>query len=101
MVGGYTVDPAELRAGDAGLAGTAAATRAALARLLADAAPVLTVGWQGEAAAAFRLGWEHWVDGVTTMLTALDELAAVLGAAGSGYAATETAVQTAIGRAAR
>ena len=98
---GYAVDPAELQAGDAALAAAAVDTRAALTRLLADAAPVLTLGWQGEAAAAFRLGWEHWVDGVTTTLAALDELAAALGAAGAGYAATEDGVQAEIGRTGR
>jgi WXG100 family type VII secretion target len=93
-VGRYAVDPAELQRGDALLSATAAHARAALAQLRECAAGVLGTGWQGSAAAAFRLGWEHWLDGVTAMLDALDEMAAGLGSSGVGYAETEDAVRT-------
>jgi WXG100 family type VII secretion target len=95
-VGGYAVDPAELQRGDALLSATATHARAGLAQLRECAAEVLGTSWQGAAAAAFRLGWEHWLDGVTAMLDALDEMAAWLGSSGVGYAETDDAVRAAI-----
>ncbi len=93
---GYSVDPGRLQDCDAGLAASAVWARSALARLTAVAAPVLATAWQGGAAAAFRLGWEEWLDGAHAMLAALEELAGAVGASGSGYAATDDAVRGAV-----
>jgi WXG100 family type VII secretion target len=93
-VDGYAVDPAELERCDALLGAAAGHSRAALAGLAACAGDVLGHGWQGCAASAFRLGWERWLDGVTALLDALDEMAGALGSSSVGYAATEEAVRT-------
>jgi WXG100 family type VII secretion target len=95
-VTGYAVDPSELQHSDAVLGGAAARSRAALGQLVATGADLLDGRWQGGAAAAFRLAWEQWLDGVTTMVDALDDTARALGCSGGGYAATEEAVRAGI-----
>jgi WXG100 family type VII secretion target len=97
VVGGYAVDPAELERAAAVLDAAVAESRAALEPLRAAAAGLLAARWQGGAATAFRLGWEHWLDGVLAMLAALDQLALALRSSGHGYAATEEAVRTSLG----
>ena len=99
-MGGYAVDPAELERCDAVLGEAAGRTRAALADVRGCAAALLGARWQGEAAAAFRLGWEQWLDGVGLMLESLDAMAAALGASGGGYAGTEETVRAGIAGAA-
>jgi WXG100 family type VII secretion target len=99
-VSGYAVDPAQLLQGDTHLAAGAEAARGALAQLRAAAADVFA-GWHGAAAAAFRLGWEQWLDGVLLMLDALDAMATALGTAGLGYSATDDAVRTRVAAALR
>lgn len=96
-MGGYAVDPAELRAGDRQVAAVADDARTALAQLQSAAAEALDA-WHGSAASAFRSAWEQWLDGVRVLLDAVDEMAALVGAAGEGYAATEEAVRTAVSR---
>jgi len=99
-VGGYSVDPGELQRCDALLGEAAGRTRAALAEIHERAVDLLVSGWHGRAATAFRLGWEQWFDGVTAMLEALDEMAAVVGSSGVGYAAGDEAVRTSLAMAA-
>jgi WXG100 family type VII secretion target len=99
-VGGYAVEPVELRRCDDLLATAADAARAALGQLRA-AATELFAGWHGSAAVAFRLGWEQWVEGVLHMLDALDGLAFALGSSADGYAGTDEAVRTSVARALR
>ncbi len=98
---GYAVDPAELAHCDASMGAAAGHSRAALAGLAECAADVLGHGWQGCAASAFRLGWEQWLDGVRSMLDALDELSGALGSSGVGYAATDDAVRVELAGAAQ
>jgi WXG100 family type VII secretion target len=93
-VGGYEVDPAVLQRGDDSLRAASDVSRAALEQLRVRVAAALGTGWQGSAATAFRLGWEQWLDGVTAMLEALDEMAFTLGASADGYAETDNAVRT-------
>jgi WXG100 family type VII secretion target len=95
---GFAVDPGELQRGGAGLAHSCACARAAVAGLRADADELFADGWHGAAAVGFRLSWEHWLAGVDEMLTALDELAVLLGDAAVGYADAETCVRADVGR---
>jgi WXG100 family type VII secretion target len=97
-VGGYAVDPAELQGWDALIGEVSGQSRAALARLQAAADELLGGGWRGGAAAAFRLGWEQWLDGTEAMLDALDELATAVGLAGGDYQSTENAIRAGIVR---
>ena len=95
---GFSVDPDELGAAAAALWHAAAPARAAVARLRDEADALFGTGWQGAAATAFRSGWEQWLAGAGEMLVALDGLAGRLGAAGSGYAETESGVCAAVSR---
>jgi WXG100 family type VII secretion target len=95
-VSSYSVDPAALQQDDAFLADAVARCAAALSQVRGSAADLLGAGWQGAAASAFRAGWEHWSDGVTTMLEALDVMAAAVGGSGAGYALTDEGVRTAL-----
>jgi WXG100 family type VII secretion target len=97
-VGGYAVDPAQLRGADTQLAAVAVDARTALAQLQAAAAEALNA-WHGSAGSAFRSAWEQWLDGVRVLLDAVDEMAALVGDAGEGYAATEEAVRRIASRA--
>jgi WXG100 family type VII secretion target len=99
-VAGYRVDPDELCRGDAGVGQSAAHARVAVDRLRADADGLFATGWHGPAAIAVRHGWEQWLAGAHDMLAVLDETAALLGAAGTGYAETDDGVRTAIAGAA-
>ena len=56
----------------------------------------VAVEWQGPAAHGFRLAWAHWSAGAELVLDALDELARLVGAAGSSYAATDESVRVAV-----
>jgi WXG100 family type VII secretion target len=100
-VGGYAVDPVELQRCDVSIAATTAASRAALADLRESVAHSLGGRWQGSAARAFAVGWQHWLDGVTAMLDALDEMALALGDSGAGYTAADDAVRTSLAGVAR
>lgn len=97
---GYRVTAEQLVQCDAALADAAGHARAALAQLSGRAAELLGTGWQGAAAEAFGRGWQHWLDGVSTMLDALDTMAAAVGSAGAGYAVTDDGVRVASARAA-
>ncbi len=77
-MGGYAVDPAELENAAASLQSAVGGSRSALSPLRVSANRLLTSRWQGAAAAAYRLGWEQWLEGVEAMLAALDELALAL-----------------------
>lgn len=94
-MGGYSVNAAELQSCDAQLGSAAGHARAALAQLRAHA-DGLFGSWQGPAGAAFRLACEQWLDGATSMLDALDEMAVALGASGVDYAAIDDAVRTSL-----
>lgn len=98
-MGGYAVDPAELENAAASLQSAVGGSRSALSPLRVSANRLLTSRWQGAAAAAYRLGWEQWLEGVEAMLAALDELALALANSANGYAATEEAVRTSVVRA--
>lgn len=89
---GYAVEPAALLAGDVVLGSAVAQARDELAQLQSCAEPVRG-SWCGSAGVAFREGWAQWLAGITAMLEALDELAALLGASGDAYAANEDAVR--------
>jgi WXG100 family type VII secretion target len=93
---GYRVDPDELRRGDAAVAHSAEQARAAVERLHVDADALFAAGWSGPAASAFQDGWRQWLAGAQDMLAALDETAALLGSAGTGYGETEAGVRAAI-----
>jgi WXG100 family type VII secretion target len=95
-VAGYRVDPDELRRGDAGVGQSAEHARAVVDRLRADADGLFATGWHGPAATAFRRGWEQWLAGAHDMLATLDATAALLGAAGTGYAETDDGIRTVI-----
>jgi WXG100 family type VII secretion target len=99
-VGGYAVDAGELQGCDALIGEVSEHSRAALARVRVAAHELLGSGWRGGASAAFRLGWEQWLDGAETMLAALDEMAAAVGRAGGGYQSGEDAIRAGITRAA-
>jgi WXG100 family type VII secretion target len=96
-VGSYAVDPVELERAAGALGAAVVAARSALDPLRGSATVLLAARWQGSAAAAFRLGWEQWLDGVLAMLGALDELTGALQGSGADYAATEDSVRTAVG----
>jgi WXG100 family type VII secretion target len=96
-VGSYAVDPVELERAAAALGSAVVAARSSLDPLRGSATVLLTARWQGSAAAAFRLGWEQWLDGAVAMLGALDELTVALRGSGAGYAATEESVRTTVG----
>ena len=91
---GFSVDPAALQQGDAFLVDAVARSTSALTALRAAAADLLGAGWQGAAAAAFRVEWEQWSDGVTVMLEALDAMAGAVGNSGTAYATTDEVVRT-------
>lgn len=93
---GFAVDAAVLDRGDAALAATAAACRAALQPVRAEAATLLGAAWRGQAAAAFRFGWDDWLAGVEAMLDALEAMAALVGSSGTRYASTEAAVRASL-----
>jgi WXG100 family type VII secretion target len=93
---GFQVDPDELGRGDAAVAARCAQARAAVGRIRTGADALFGGGWHGPAAAAFRAGWDHWLAGTGEMLDALDGLAALLGAAGTGYAEAEAGVRAAV-----
>jgi WXG100 family type VII secretion target len=97
-VGGYTVDPDQVWAADADLSAAAQSAWAAVGRVRAEAEELFTTCWHGPAATAFRLGWEQWADGAVAMVSALDDMARLLGHTGGGYAATEEAVRVALMR---
>jgi WXG100 family type VII secretion target len=99
-VAGYRVDTAELGRCDTLLAVTSERARHTLADVCAAADALLNGRWHGPAAAAFHESWTDWLAGTTAMLDALDVMAAALGSAGVGYAATDGAVRTGIARAA-
>jgi WXG100 family type VII secretion target len=92
-VNGFSVEPAQLQGTDAALGTAAAQSRAALGQLRTGAAQLLGARWQGSAAAAFRLGWEQWLEGADAMLRALDDMAQLLGASGRGYTETDDGVR--------
>ena len=92
-MGGYSVDAAQLRECDALLGSAAGQARAVLAQLQVHASELFGT-WHGSAGAAFRLAWERWLEGATSMVDALDEMAVALGGSGVDYAATEDAVRT-------
>jgi WXG100 family type VII secretion target len=92
-VTGFAVTPDELGALDGSLDAAAATARAAVDRLRREGAALLSDGWHGAAANAFRLGWQEWLDGAGLVLAALDELAGLVGAAGESYASTDGGVR--------
>jgi uncharacterized protein YukE len=93
-VTGFGVSPEELEACDAGLGAGVAAAWAAVGRLRDEGSALLARGWRGPAADAFRLGWAEWLAGAGLVLEALDELAALIGTAGTSYAGAEQAVRS-------
>lgn len=95
-MGGYAVEPAQLQQLDAVLTRGADAAREAVARVSGEATGLFATGWQGPAASAFRLAWEEWLEGVTTMLEVLDELAGLLGASAAAYSGTDDAVRVSL-----
>lgn len=93
---GYRVDPDVLRSGDAALAQTAAHARGAVDRLRTGAEELFADGWHSPAAVVFRHGWAQWLAAAYDMLAALEAMAALLGAAGAGYADSDAEVRAAI-----
>jgi WXG100 family type VII secretion target len=89
----FGVTPAELTTLHAAVGSAAAAARQSVARLRASADGV---AWQGPAGHSFRLAWEDWSAGASTVLAALDSLARLVGAAGSSYAATDESVRASV-----
>lgn len=89
---GYAVDPVVLRDCDAALGAAADQARASLIRVRSCVAEV-SASWQGAAGSSFRDGCAQWVAGAAAMLDALDDLAALLGASGDGYVATDETVR--------
>jgi WXG100 family type VII secretion target len=94
-MGGFAVDPAALHDADLALAAAAAHSRARLESLRAAGDDLLGGRWQGGAAAAYRLAWEQWLGGVDAMLTALEQLAVLIGSSGRDYAITDDGVRAA------
>ena len=90
---GFGVTPTELSALQAAVGSAAAAARESVAGLHARAD---AVDWHGPAGHSFRLAWEEWRRGATLVLGALDDLARLVGAAGTSYAATDETVRTAV-----
>jgi WXG100 family type VII secretion target len=97
-VGGYTTDPVALDRCRTALADSAAQGRAGLHDLRTRADVLLGAGWQGNAATAFRHGWEQWASGAAELLAALHSLSAALGGSAVEYAVTEDAVRTSLAR---
>jgi WXG100 family type VII secretion target len=99
-VGTYTVVPSALGDCGATLGAAATAARDSLGRVRSCAAEVHG-RWHGHAGSAFRAGCAQWLAGVSAMLDALDELAALLDVSGDGYAATDESVRTSLTAVAR
>lgn len=98
-MGAFAVTPADLAALQ-GLVGTAAgAARRSVGQVRAEADDVLR-GWHGEAARGFGAAWAEWLRGAALVLDALDELATLVGGAGTSYATTDDGVRAAVARAA-
>jgi uncharacterized protein YukE len=89
----FGVTPAELAALQTTVGSAAAAARRSVDGLRTTAAGVV---WQGVAGHSFRLAWEEWLAGAGLVLSALDDLARLVGAAGASYVATDEAVRSAV-----
>lgn len=96
MTGGYRVDPAELAQARAFAAQACAGARSALRELREDADELLGSRWRGVAATRYAHGWAEWFAGASVMLDVLEESAALLGASGSGYAATDDSIRAGV-----
>src|SRR4051794_3459056 len=94
----FGVTPAELAALQNTVGSAAAAARRSVDGLRSTAAGVV---WQGVAGHSFHLAWEEWLAGAELVLAAMDELARLVGAAGTSYAATDDAVRWAVAGASR
>ena len=92
---GFGVTPSELSALQSAVASAAAAARASVDGLRARAEGV---EWQGPAGHSFQVAWEEWFRGATLVLGALDDVARLVGAAGSSYAGTDESVRAAVAR---
>ena len=90
---GFAVTPSELSALQVAVGSAAAAARESVDGLRARAD---AVEWRGPAGHSFRSAWEEWLRGATLVLGALDDLARLVGAAGTAYAATDDSVRTAV-----
>jgi WXG100 family type VII secretion target len=82
---GFDVVPEELQAASAQLSQLGAEARSELSRLGAEAGALLEGGWHGQAAVGFQRGWAQWFAGAAEVLDALESMARLLGATGSGY----------------
>jgi WXG100 family type VII secretion target len=89
---GYDVDPTELFAAEAMVREAAEQGRAELTRLRHAAQDLLDEHWRGTAATAFAAGWQEWVGGAQTVLTALDAMARALGTTAVQYEQNETGI---------
>ncbi|MEP7178296.1 MAG: WXG100 family type VII secretion target [Pseudonocardiales bacterium] len=86
---GFDVVPEELHAAAAQLRQLGSEARSELSRLGGEAGALLDGGWRGQAAAAFERGWAQWSAGASEVLDALEAMARLLAATGSGYDTAE------------
>ena len=93
----FGVTPAELAALQASVGAAAGAARRSVDGLRATAAGVV---WEGAAGHSMRAAWEEWLAGASLVVGALDELARLVGAAGSSYTGTDESVRAAVAGAA-
>jgi WXG100 family type VII secretion target len=94
---GFGVTPAELAALQAFVTDAAGAARSAVDGFRSQAAGVV---WRGAAGHSMRAAWEEWLDGAALVVGALDELARLVGTAGTSYTGTDESVRTAVAAAA-
>jgi WXG100 family type VII secretion target len=94
----YTVEPGNLQRLDAVIGSAADQASVTVERIRLEAQALFATGWHGPAASAFRLGWEQWLAGATTLLAVLHEMAELLGRSAAGYAGTEEAVRVSLAR---
>jgi WXG100 family type VII secretion target len=97
-VSGFLVDPDDVQALGASVRAAAEHAGAAVGRVRAEADALFATGWRGPAAAAFRSGWNDWLDGAEDVLAALDELATLLGASAADYRQSDEAVRAGVAR---
>lgn len=63
--------------------------RAELGTLRTEMDALFSTGWRGQAADGFAQGWDEWQSGATDVLTALRDMADLLGTTGRNYATTD------------
>jgi WXG100 family type VII secretion target len=86
---GFDATPIELQVCGSMLTDVSDELRTELAALRNEMDSLFSAGWRGQAANGFAQGWDEWQAGAGDVLTALRDMADLLGTTGRNYAASD------------